>query len=97
MSLFFRFSLSALFFTTFFSFGLSAKTLLLLATESDPDAFVQHVNVINGDYNEAATDLVIYGPDALINHRDHRKSNLQNVKCFNENALSQPCAFNCTN
>jgi hypothetical protein len=39
----------------------------LVSTESDPDAFIQNsVNVINGDYCEAATDLVITGPDPLI-------------------------------
>lgn len=44
--------------------------LSLLSTESDPDAFVQNsVNVINGDYCESATDLMITGPDALILQR----------------------------
>jgi hypothetical protein len=38
-----------------------------VSTESDPDAFIQNsVNVINGDYCESATDLVITGPDALV-------------------------------
>lgn len=41
-----------------------------LSTESDPDAFIQNsVNVINGNYCESATDLVITGPDALILQR----------------------------
>jgi len=49
---------------------LSAGQLQLISTESDPDAFIQNsVNVINGDYCEAATDLVITGPDALILQR----------------------------
>ncbi len=39
-------------------------------TESDPDAFIENcINVINGDYCESATDLVIAGPDALILQR----------------------------
>lgn len=42
----------------------------LVSTESDPDAFIQNcVNVINGDYCESATDLVIAGPDALTLQR----------------------------
>ncbi len=50
--------------------ALSAHQAQLVATESDPDAFVQNsVNVINGDYCEAATDLVITGPDALVLQR----------------------------
>src|ERR1700722_10448180 len=50
--------------------ALSAGQLQLLSTESDPDAFIQKcVNVINGDYCESATDLVIVGPDALVLQR----------------------------
>lgn len=49
---------------------LSADQLQLISTESDPDAFIQNsVNVINGDYCESATDLVITGPDALVLQR----------------------------
>ena len=43
-----------------------ANQNFLVSTESDPDAFIQDcVNVINGDYCEVATDLVIPGPDAF--------------------------------
>lgn len=50
--------------------ALTAGQLQLVSTESDPDAFIQNcVNVINGDYCESATDLVIAGPDALILQR----------------------------
>jgi Domain of unknown function (DUF6531) len=50
--------------------ALSAGQLQIVSTESDPDAFIQHsVNVINGDYCESATDLVITGPDALVLQR----------------------------
>ncbi|MBS0622015.1 MAG: DUF687 family protein [Verrucomicrobia bacterium] len=50
--------------------SLCASSLQLVSTESDPDAFVQNsVNVINGDYCESATDLVITGPDALVLQR----------------------------
>lgn len=46
---------------------LSAGTGSLLTTESDPDAFIErNVNVINGQYCESVTDLVIPGPDPLI-------------------------------
>ncbi len=39
----------------------------LVSTESDPEAFIlECVNVINGDYCESVTDLVITGPDDLI-------------------------------
>lgn len=49
---------------------LSASQTQLVSTESDPDAFIQNsVNVINGDYCEATTDLVITGPDALVLQR----------------------------
>lgn len=51
-------------------FHLSGTSLDLISTESDPDAFIEHcVNVINGSYCEAATDLSIAGPDALIVQR----------------------------
>ena len=50
--------------------ALSAGQLQFMSTESDPDAFIQNsVNVINGDYCESATDLVITGPDALVLQR----------------------------
>lgn len=43
---------------------------LLTSTEADPDSFIDHcVNVINGDYCESATDLVIAGPDPLVLQR----------------------------
>jgi len=49
---------------------LSADPLQFVSTESDPDAFIHNsVNVINGDYCESATDLVITGPDALVLQR----------------------------
>lgn len=49
---------------------LSTREAPLVSTESDPDAFIQNcVNVINGDYCEAVTDLIITGPDALILQR----------------------------
>jgi YD repeat-containing protein len=45
--------------------------------ESDPDAFIHNcVNVINGDYCESATDLVITGPDALILQRFYSTKDL---------------------
>lgn len=51
----------------FFYTQLSAS---LVSTESDPDAFIQEcVNVINGDYCETATDLIITGPDPLVLQR----------------------------
>lgn len=47
-----------------------SNQLQLVSTESDPDAFIQNsVNIINGDYCESATDLVIKGPDALVLQR----------------------------
>jgi RHS repeat-associated protein len=49
---------------------LSASQSQLVSTESDPDAFIQNsVNVLNGDYCESATDLVIAGPDLLLLQR----------------------------
>lgn len=49
---------------------ISANPLSLILTESDPDAFIQNcVNVMNGQYCEAVTDLVITGPDPLILQR----------------------------
>jgi hypothetical protein len=42
----------------------------LVSTESDPDSFINHsYNVINGDYCEACTDLIVAGPDPLILQR----------------------------
>lgn len=50
--------------------------LNLVSTESDPDAFIQNcVNVINGDYCESATDLIIAGPDALLLQRFYSTKN----------------------
>ena len=49
---------------------LSANPISLIPTESDPDAFIQaSVNVINGNYCEVTTDLLITGPDALLLQR----------------------------
>ena len=48
----------------------AASPFQLVSTESDPDAFIQNsVNVINGNYCEAATDFLITGPDALLLQR----------------------------
>lgn len=56
--------------------ALPAGQLQLVPTESDPDAFIQNsVNVINGDYCESATDLVITGPDVLILQRFYSTKN----------------------
>jgi RHS repeat-associated protein len=56
---------------------LSANQLQMVSTESDPDAFIQnHVNVINGDYCESATDLVIAGPDSLVLQRFYSTKDL---------------------
>ena len=55
---------------------LSASHSPLASTESDPDSFIQNsVNVINGDYCESITDLVIQGPDALILQRFYSTMN----------------------
>lgn len=57
---------------------LYASDLHLISTESDPDAFIQDcVNVINGDYCESATDLMITGPDALMLQRFYTTKNLK--------------------
>ena len=57
--------------------SLAASQLQLVSTESDPDAFIQNsVNVINGDYCESATDLVIAGPDALMLQRFYSSKNI---------------------
>lgn len=46
------------------------------STESDPDTLIDHkVNVINGDYCEVATDLIIKGPDDLVMQRYYSNSN----------------------
>lgn len=69
MNIFFYWLLTII---TFFLYQpvLSAGQLRLISTESDPDAFIQQcVNVINGDYCESDTDLVITGPDALVLQR----------------------------
>lgn len=62
-----------IFFLSFLSFGplfASYSPKLLTCTESDPDAFVQHVvNVITGEYSEAAEDLSITAPSSLILQR----------------------------
>jgi YD repeat-containing protein len=55
----------------------SLSTSLLCSTASDPDAIVdQCVNLINGDYCEVVTDLVIAGPDPLILQRFHNSKNV---------------------
>ena len=52
------------------------STALLCSTASDPDALVEKcVNVINGDYCEVITDLIIPGPDPLILQRFHNSKN----------------------
>lgn len=49
-------------------FGVNSPPLV--STESDPDAFIHNsVNVINGEYCEAATDIIVPGPDALALQR----------------------------
>lgn len=54
----------------------SLSSALLCSTASDPDACVdQCVNVINGDFCETVTDLVIPGPDPLILQRFHNATN----------------------
>ncbi len=50
--------------------SLSASQLQFVSYESDPDAFIQNsVNIINGDYCESTTDIVITGLDALVLQR----------------------------
>jgi hypothetical protein len=52
---------------SFFTLSSEIISYNLVSTESDTDAFIQDcVNVINGDYCECATDLMITGPDTLI-------------------------------
>lgn len=54
----------------------SMQPALLLTTESDPDAYIQNCcNVINGEYCESATDLIVTGPDALILQRFYTNKN----------------------
>lgn len=49
---------------------------MLTSTEGDPDGFIENcVNVINGDYCEAVTDLIITGPDALFLQRFYNSKN----------------------
>lgn len=49
---------------------------LLTSTEADPDSFVAHcINVLQGDYCEAVTDLSIIGPDALLLQRFYNSKN----------------------
>lgn len=65
---------------------LSANPISLISRESDPDAFIQgSVNVINGNYCEAATDLLITGPDALLLQRFY--TNEEGWKIFPERFL----------
>ena len=54
----------------------SMSAFSLCSTASDPDAIVENcVNVINGDYCEAVTDLIIAGPDPLTVQRFHNSKN----------------------
>lgn len=68
-------------FFLFISWGLQAAppslgAHLLSSTEADPEAIIDHkVNIINGDYCEVVTDLVIKGPDDLIMQRYFSNSN----------------------
>lgn len=56
--------------------ALPTKPLPLISTESDPDAFIEgYVNVINGNYCESTTDLLITGPDPLILQRFYSSMN----------------------
>lgn len=66
--------------TLFWNFSCaSASQLQLVSTESDPDAFILNsVNVINGDYCESSTDLVITGPDALLLQRFYSTKDIVN-------------------
>lgn len=69
---FLRFS-RLVFFVSFLFLGplfASYSPALLPCTDSDPDAFIQHVvNVITGEYSEAATDISITAPSPLILQR----------------------------
>ena len=48
----------------------------IASSGSDPDAFIDNcVNVINGDYCETTTDLVIAGPDPLVVQRYYNAQN----------------------
>ena len=54
----------------------SMSASLLCSTASDPDAIVEKcVNVINGDYCEVVSDLIVPGPDPLIVQRFHNSKN----------------------
>lgn len=69
-SLLFLFSLQSLHGSTNYS------AAMLPSTSGDPDSFIGHcVNVINGDYCEAATDAVIKGPDSLDLQRFYNAKN----------------------
>lgn len=49
---------------------------LLGSTASDPDTIIERcVNVINGDFCETVTDLIVSGPDPLILQRFHHATN----------------------
>lgn len=63
-------------FLSFYLHALSANQLQVVSTESDPDAYIYNsVNVINGDYCESATDLMIAGPDILLLQRFYNSKN----------------------
>jgi len=71
----FRFSIFTIL-TFLYLSHLPANEFPLISTESDPDAFIQNsVNVLNGDYCESSTDLVIAGPDALVLQRFYSTKN----------------------
>jgi len=68
--------LHVLFCLLFLITSLEATNLQLVYTDSDPDAFVHGcVNVINGNYCEAVTDIIVDGPDALLWQRFYNSSN----------------------
>lgn len=49
---------------------------LLGSTASDPDAIIERcVNVTNGDFCEAVTDLIVPGPDPIVLQRFHHAKN----------------------
>ncbi|MES2198700.1 MAG: RHS repeat-associated core domain-containing protein [Chlamydiota bacterium] len=66
----FPYRIFLLLFLSFSPILASYSPALLPCTESDPDAFIQHVvNVITGEYFEAAEDLSITAPSPLILQR----------------------------
>ncbi|NGX61734.1 MAG: putative deoxyribonuclease RhsA [Chlamydiae bacterium] len=52
------------------------SSVLLSTTEADPDAFVEGCcNVLNGEYCESTTDLILHGPDLLPLQRFYTNKN----------------------